>query len=641
MNRKITPKKMIIALSALFILFTGVALFFECRYISGKLLQSNEAVATDIALLVKNNFSITDAEVSYMKSLTFNDMETDPINKRLMDVGNGVVLNSEVSNVYIVAPLESHERKLCSDSDTAEFLGYEINTELDGIWLLNGKINENGVFEVAQRDDIYRYTRLTESQRNGMEKREPFGEYSSDAWGSFITGYAPIYTVEGNFVGLLGIDMSPDRYQNSAQSMIFIMIALLTGTILAMAGLAVVFYLKYAKIREGQIKFDFYSRMSHDMRTLMNGVLGMAVLAENEQNSEVLHHYFETIESSGKYMMGLINDTLDFQQLKAGKLTLKPKIIRCDRLLDNLIKMIEPDAARKNIRFTVDVDKTDMECFVETDVFRFEQILVNITSNAFKFTPTGGKVSFSAENMGSDRTVIHEKFRISDTGIGISKEFIGKRLYEPFEQETSELSSRYSGSGLGLALAKNLVDMMGGHIEVESEQGVGTTFTVYLDLKRASRVIDGNALNDNNSFSQYPVSSLSGKRFLLCEDHPINAEITCKMIEKAGGCIETAQNGEIGLDKFKNSEPNYYDMVLMDIHMPVMNGFEATREIRALRRPDAKTIPIVALTANAYEEDIKNSRDAGMNAHLTKPVMPETLYSTLAEFLPDRSDTEE
>lgn len=454
--------RLVIVLSVLFLLLAGTGLYWGSRFIDDRLLDSAKAMATDISLLVKNNFEITDSEVAYMKTLTFNQMEVDPINKRLMDVGNGVVLNAAVTNVYLVAPLTPAEYRYCPDQQTADFLGFKLDQPLDGIWLLNGKINEQGVFEVAQRDDIYRYTVLDQNQRRGMVQREAFGDFSADAWGSFITGYAPIYTAEGSFVGLLGIDMDPAPYQASAQHMIFLIIILFAVTVLLMSSAFIVFSLNYSKAREGQRQYAFYSRMSHEMRTPMNGILGTAALSKNETDVSVLRHNIALIEHSGKYLLELINKTLDYRNSGALPQSQTPP--------------------------------------------------------------------------------------------------------------------------------------------VQSPPAADTAFP-----------------------------ELVGKRLLLCEDHPINAEITRRMAEKAGCTIVVAENGQIGLDRFAESAANEYAAVLMDIRMPVMDGLEAARRIRALPREDAKHVPIIALTANSYEEDKKETAAAGMNAHLTKPVEPKLLYKTLAD----------
>ncbi len=213
--------RLICILTVSFLIIAGIGLFFGCRLISENLLTANKNMAQDMVSLVENNFHITDEEAAYMRTLTFNEMEADPINRRLMEVGDSVQLHTDISNVFVIAALSDDEVKYWTDKETSKFFGYEENTPLNGVWLLNGEIDEDGRFEPREREDIYRYTHLTDAQQNGIEEQKGYTEFCADAWGNFITGYVPLYTVEGNFVGLLGIDMDPDKYQNSARNMMF------------------------------------------------------------------------------------------------------------------------------------------------------------------------------------------------------------------------------------------------------------------------------------------------------------------------------------------------------------------------------------------------------------------------------------
>ena len=229
--------KLILIITISFLILVGAGLFAGSQFISRQMLLANENTAMDIALLVKNNFSITDEEVSYMKSLTFNEMEVDPVNHRLMDIVNDLPLNAAVSNVYLVAALQDDEIKYTADDSVSAFMGYAPGTPLDVIWLLNGKFDEKGKFQVARRGDIYRYTHLTGKLAQNIRTQNAFCEYGADVWGKFITGYVPIYTMEGNFVGQLGIDISPDKYQSSVRNMIYVLLAAFVATSLVMSGL--------------------------------------------------------------------------------------------------------------------------------------------------------------------------------------------------------------------------------------------------------------------------------------------------------------------------------------------------------------------------------------------------------------------
>ena len=635
-NGKIT--RLILVVTLLFFLLAGAGLYAGSHYIGNQLLQANENMAVDFALLVKNNFQITDEEVAYMKSLTFNEMEVDPINKRLMDVGNDVKLNTEIINVYLVAPLKKDEIKYTTDEETAEFFGYQVGTPLDGVWLLNGIIDEDGHFVAKQREDIYRYTSLTKAQKQIMESQTPTGEYSSDAWGNFITGYAPVYTTEGNFVGLLGIDMSPDKYQASAQSMIAILIGGFVIVSLTMFLLFIFFYFKYIKAKEGQLYFEFYSRMSHDMRTPMNGIMGMVALSREENDVEALHHNLSLIEESGQYMLGLINDTLDVQKLDAGRLKLDPKVRYCKEMVDSFTAIMKAEADRKKVHFQVDNENVDLDHYCYIDELRVHQIFLNIASNAIKFTPEGGYVSFIIRLLGREGSICHMKFQVKDTGIGMNEKFIHNHLFKPFEQEQNSLTTQYGGSGLGLSIVKNLVELMNGQIQVESEVGKGTTFTIYLDIKLEDETIHAPEMYANTKKKEVNLSVLENRTILLCEDHHLNAEIASRLLMKYNCKVVVAANGQDGIQMFAQEPAGTYDAILMDIRMPVMDGLTATKKIRGMNREDATTIPIIALTANAYKEDIQNCLDAGMNAHVAKPFEPAVLYETIARALDKQNE---
>lgn len=629
--------RIIMIITALFIVASGIGLYCGSQYIKSQLLLANENMAVDIAQLVKNNFKITDAEVAYMKTLTFNEMEVDPINKRLMDVGNSVKLNTDIINVYLLASLSDDEIKYSTDLQSSEFLGYDVGTRLNGIWLLNGKIDDNGYFIAAQRDDIYRYTRLTTSQEKGLLEQLPFSEFSADAWGNFITGYSPVFTEEGSFVGLLGIDMDPDKYQASAEQMILMLFTALIFVALVMISLFLLFYFKYIRAKEGQLYFNFYSRMSHDMRTPMNGILGMASLSRDENDINTLHRNLAHIEEAGQYMLALINDTLDVQKLSSGHISLYPKIQNAREFMENLTALIRLEAQKKNIEFEFVNKGLMLDTYVFVDELRIQQIFINLASNAIKFTHEGGKVTFIGENLGEDSKICHLRFTISDTGVGMSREFIRDRLFTPFAQEQNSVTTQYGGSGLGMSIVKNLIELMNGRIEVVSEQGKGTTFTVFLDVAIASPedVQKEKEKQAEKTINDY--TALNNMHILLCEDHPLNAEIAIRMLKRVGCTVDVAKNGQEGVEMFAASEPGTYDAVLMDIRMPIMDGLTATKEIRKLPREDAASVAIIAMTANAYSEDIQNCLDAGMNAHIGKPISMEVLFKTLKDNIKSES----
>lgn len=611
----------ILATSVVFLIVSGICLYYGSNFITRQLLLANQYHAGDLALIVENNFKITDAEVAHMKSLTFNQMEVDPINMRLMNIGNDVPLNASVSNVYIVAALQPEEIKYSTTEEMAKFFGYPVGTKLNGVWLLNGRIEE-GKFQPAQRENIYRYTKLTPTQEMGMKLQKSCGEYSKDAWGEFITGYAPVYTVEGNFVGLLGLDIAPDKFQISAQGMIFNLLGAFLIIAITLTGLFLYFYLKYVKMKDSELYFDFYSRMSHDLRTPMNGILGMAELSRDEQNMAMLHSNFRKVEESGRYMLALINESLDLQRIDSEMLRLNPEQVVLKDLISHINDMVSLQATKMQVQYEMR-SSVDLNVTVRVDELRLKQILTNILFNAVKFTPEQGRVTLYIEGAGKGALGERYIFRVVDTGIGMKEEFVTHKLFQPFEQEEHE-ANQYGGSGLGMAIVHKLITLMGGTIKVVSQQGKGTTFAIHLELP----LVTGD--KDNAATQQeYDLGVLAGKEILLCEDHPLNIEITKRMLEKVGCIVTVACNGREGVDIFKAEPENKFAVILMDMRMPLLNGLEATQEIRNLGSAYSAKIPIIAVTANAYDEDIKRAMAMGMTDYLTKPINSQNLYEAI------------
>lgn len=383
-------------------------------------------------------------------------------------------------------------------------------------------------------------------------------------------------------------------------------------------------------IRANAATTQFFSRMSHDMRTPMNGILGIAELSKGDEDAQKLHGEMEKIAQSGKYLLSLINDTLDFQRIESGNLKLEKEIVNYRGIFQNITELVSQNAKSKNVDFRIMSKQSTPDGYVWADPVRLKQIFINLLSNAIKFTPEGGTVTVEYECKAQDDTVLHDRFYVRDTGVGMSQEFIDTRMFQPFSQEHNEVTGQYAGSGLGLSIVKNLVDLMGGTIRVESELGTGTTFMIDLDFEKASeedlkQLKEMEKANDGN-----PTQSIHGKRILLVEDHPLNAEIATRLLQKAGCEVTWVKNGQEGVDTYAHSSANYYQAILMDIRMPVMDGFEAAKYIRTMEREDAHTIPIIAMTANAYESDVKDCLSAGMNEHIAKPIEPQKLYEAIA-----------
>lgn len=377
-------------------------------------------------------------------------------------------------------------------------------------------------------------------------------------------------------------------------------------------------------------KTDFLSRMSHELRTPLNAIDGYAALTiqnaeEGETRKEVLMDNMNSIHQASEYLLGIIKDILDVQRMETGKITLEKSEINAAEYMHIIVKMIQPMADEKHIRFTYKMVNGAKDNY-QLDGMRLQQILFNILYNAVKFTPEGGKVTMTSEVIAKEGNLATLKFTVADTGIGMSKEFMENQLFQKFAQEDKNITSPYEGCGNGLAICKELVDLMGGEIQCVSEQGKGTTFTVTLttEYNRQER--------KKRELKTRPSYDLSGIRVLICEDNPMNQDITRRMLERMKCKVDMADNGRIGVDSFAKSEIGYYHIILMDIRMPEMDGLEATRTIRTLDRADAGSIPILAVSANAFEEDVKLSLEAGMNEHLAKPVNGRILYEKIQHY---------
>ena len=376
--------------------------------------------------------------------------------------------------------------------------------------------------------------------------------------------------------------------------------------------------------KAGEAKTEFLSRMSHDIRTPLNVIIGMTMLAQREENPPATKKDLENITQSGKFLLSLVNDILDLNKVESGKMELHLAPYSFEEFTSSMSAMIGPLCADKKIEFEITSPKENDVYLL--DAMRMNQIFFNILSNSVKFTAPGGSIKLicTEKTATGDESVI--SFVASDNGIGMSEEF-QKHMFEAFTQEEHEGRNTAQGTGLGLTIVKRLVDLMGGTISVKSSLGTGTIFYITLPAKKA------NEQSRKVIKQEVTVSNISGKRVLLFEDNELNAEIAGTLLSDKGIIVDYAQNGKVGVDKFSASSVNYYDAMLMDLRMPVMDGLEATKVIRSLKRSDAKTTPIIAMTANAYDIDVQNCIAVGMNAHLAKPINPDELFSVLATIL--------
>ena len=371
-----------------------------------------------------------------------------------------------------------------------------------------------------------------------------------------------------------------------------------------------------------QAKTDFLSRMSHEIRTPLNAIVGMTSIARNvaDDRDRVLE-CLDKLETSNQYLISLINDILDMSRIESGKMELNVQPMDMEDFVRSLEGMMRPQAEQKGLRFIVE-NRCCQGLALVTDRLRLEQVLINIIGNAVKFTGEGGDVVFSITPeercSGGQRLT----FSVKDTGIGIASEALDS-IFNAFEQAEKNTSVRYGGTGLGLAISSRLVQMMGGTLGVRSVLGEGSEF--YFTLTLPIGKLDGQRPRSREPEHH----DFHGKRLLVVEDNLLNQEIAQSLLEMEGFLVETAENGQAALDAFGNHEPGYYNAVLMDIRMPVMDGIEATRRIRTMERPDSRTIPIIAMTANAFDQDSRKSLDSGMNGHLSKPIRVEELLGML------------
>ncbi len=360
------------------------------------------------------------------------------------------------------------------------------------------------------------------------------------------------------------------------------------------------------------IKTTFLSTVSHDIRTPMNAIVNLTRLARTEDDIETVRGYLDKVLISSDFLLGLINDILDMSRIEAGMLTLNKERLLRTEFLKSVETVINPLMEAKHINYHQELNPGEYTILV--DKLRLNQIFFNLLSNAVKFTPEGGDVWFEVTNGELSDDVLEIQFVVRDNGIGMSEEFL-KHLFEPFTREVNESTKKTPGTGLGLSIVKSLVDAMDGTISVTSELGKGTEFVVTLKAQIVEKC-DGNVpIVENNK-----KSDLSGLRVLLVEDNELNTYVAMLILSNMGCLVKSVDDGEKAVDVFKDSPINYYDAILMDVRMPIMDGLSATRTIRSLERADSKTIPIVAMTADILDENEKEAFDAGMNFHLSKPV---------------------
>ena len=383
-------------------------------------------------------------------------------------------------------------------------------------------------------------------------------------------------------------------------------------------------------------KSDFLANMSHDIRTPMNAIMGMSTIARrNIHDPEKLEDCLNKIDASSKHLLSLINSVLDMSKIESGKVVFVEEVFQLDQMIEDIKRIVQPQAEKKDIQFTGEYE-TLQGVMVKSDPLRIRQVLLNIVGNAIKFTPEKGKVHCSGFKVLSiyDGYSTFE-FTCEDNGIGMDQEFVDK-IFQPYERSKNVTSNEIEGSGLGMFISKNIVEMMNGEIYVESKKGEGTKFTVIFHLKEISEQPEKEKTEQNEE-TQIAFDAMKGKRILLVEDNDMNREIAQEFLTEEGILVENAVNGKEAVEKMEQSCLYYYDLILMDIQMPVMNGYEASAAIRRMDREDSG-LPIIAMTANAFSDDIRQAKEAGMNEHIAKPIDVSVMFSVLSDWMNDKRE---
>ena len=477
--------------------------------------------------------------------------------------------------------------------------------------------------------------------------------YSQDiidtTWGPIFTACYPVsanHDGTGEIIGAFCIEMDMQSAYGMVEKTnhISIICGLVAGVVLLLICLYTYYVYQKSKAEEqkqkqllmtaaeeadaaNKAKSAFLLSISHDIRTPMNAIIGFTNIALHQNTVSDIHDSLEKVQKSSNHLLSLLNDVLDFTRIESGKVTISPEPMDITQLTDNVQAIMNGLLYNRDLKFEVhrEISKNP---YVLADVVRIREVLVNLLGNAVKFTKDGGKITLDISSYpGADEKHIITRYVVRDNGIGMSEEFT-KEVFEEFAQEDSDVRTQYHGVGLGMAIVKKYVDMMGGTISVQSKKHEGTTFTVDIPLE----ITDKECNKSDTGFSEKV--NLTGVNVLLAEDNELNAEIAAVQLEEFGMNVERAVDGKNAVEIFRNHPEGTFDVILMDIMMPEMNGYEAAKAIRAMNdRPDGKNIPIIAMTANSFAEDVQASLDAGMNAHLSKPIVIEEVIKTILRYV--------
>lgn len=605
-------------------------------------------IIKDIIPDILSSVGMRDATVTYSGYKSYDDMIAG-INNGDIDVafpvGGGLYYSEEngiyQSNAVSSSPAELIYKGEFSEKTTAHFAVNE-NNRMQYYFIMTNYPEAEISFYPSSEDclDVVLAGKAGCVTLNGLRANDILRNRKYEDLSIYQTGYNDsrcfgvkignegLLKLLNRGINVLGSDYAQSisyRYTGGLYSYDFVdvirdHIFLFSFVLLAIVALIVYLMVRDVRNTKKQIKEKeaanraktvFLNNMSHDMRTPMNAIVGFTALAESHiDDKEQVKDYLGKINVSGRHLLSLINDVLDMSRIESGKVTIEEADVHLTEVIADLKTIVQSGIESKKLDLSVDTKAVKHE-YIVTDKLRLNQILLNILSNAIKFTPEGGKISFCvSEKPDEDKNRAVYEFRIRDNGIGMSEEF-RKTIFDAFTRERTSTVSGIQGTGLGMAITKNIVDMMGGVITVESEEGKGSEFVVKLPC----RISDISEKKDHGS----ELPDFTGKRVLLAEDNEMNQMIAEAILTEAGLAVEIAADGAEAVDMLKNADAGYYDIILMDIQMPRMDGYEAAKQIRALEDEKKASIPIVAVTANAFEEDKKTAMEAGMNGHLAKP----------------------
>ena len=538
----------------------------------------------------------------------------------------------------------------------------EVRTLNSTRYIYTAKKNEEGklVYVVdgldPDADDVRHPGDYIEDEMVPYIDRAISGEnvYSQDiidtTWGPIFTACYPVSANRdgtGEIIGAFCIEMDMQSAYGMVEETnhISIICGLVAGAVLLLICLYTYYVYQKSKAEEqkqkqllmnaaeeadaaNKAKSAFLLSMSHDIRTPMNAIIGFTNIALHQNKVSDIHDSLEKVQQSSNHLLSLLNDVLDFSRIESGKVTISPEPVDITQLTDNAQAIMNGLLYNRDLKFEVHRENLKNP-YVLADVLRIREVLVNLLGNAVKFTKDGGEITLDISSYpGADEKHIITRYVVRDNGIGMSEEF-KKKLFDPFSQEDyANARTLYKGTGLGMAITKKYVEMMGGSIAVESKKGAGSTFTVEIPLELPEQVIPSEQ-------KQHLHRDLTGIHVLMAEDNDLNAELATIILEDAGMIVTRASDGKEVVDLFKNQPRGTYDLILMDIMMPNMDGHQAAKTIRALgiERSDAVTIPIIALSANAFIDDIQESLDSGMNDHISKPINTEELIDTITKYI--------